>query len=277
MAENKNTKFIVIIIILVILLIGCVSYIVYDNFIKEDEIVENNSNNNQTNEENKQNDIEENDELSEEEEIAIIRNDLQNIFDCTNGDKMCDEMMWYTVMIPSLDENEDYDFFEQAAPFIMKYFHDLEFETASWYYGGIYLVSNQDLETFNEYFNINFNYEEYDGLYGFESYENLIKECENTDLYGENCKFLDSYNKYANKGYKIAAVIGDGFGSHGTTFEIEDIYKYNDKYKADVLVSNKNSYIPGFEFNELKEIHTSVEIEIVNGHPRYGSMIVESR
>ena len=32
-------------------------------------------------------------------------------------------MMWYTVMIPSLDENEDYDFFEQAAPFIMKYFH----------------------------------------------------------------------------------------------------------------------------------------------------------
>ena len=54
--EEKNTKFIVIIVILIILLSCCIGYIVYDNFIKEDEIVENNDKDN--NEEN---------ELTEEE------------------------------------------------------------------------------------------------------------------------------------------------------------------------------------------------------------------
>lgn len=41
MEENKNKKYITIIVILVILLIGSVGYIVYSEFINEDEIVEN--------------------------------------------------------------------------------------------------------------------------------------------------------------------------------------------------------------------------------------------
>ena len=40
MKENK--KYVIVIVILVILLLGSIGYIVYDNFIKEDEIVENN-------------------------------------------------------------------------------------------------------------------------------------------------------------------------------------------------------------------------------------------
>ena len=83
MAEKKNTKFIVIIIILVILLIGCISYIVYDNFIKEDEITENNDkdNNNSNNEQNNNNE-EDNIQLPEEdEEVASIGRDL---FERTN-------------------------------------------------------------------------------------------------------------------------------------------------------------------------------------------------
>ena len=278
MEEKKNKKYIIMIVILVILLLGSIGYIVYDKFIKEDEIVENNENQNNDSNNNNQDNESNNEEENKwsEEDIAIIRNDLHNIFDCTNGAKMCDELMWYTAMIPSIDENENYDFFELAAPFIMKYFHDFEFETASWYYGGIYLVSDQDLETFNEYFNINFNYEEYDGLYGFGTYENLIKECENTELYGDNCKYLEDYNKYANKGYKIAAIIGDGFGSHGTEFEIETITKntYNDKYTVSVLVK-PNELLEDI-IDEKIEIHTKVEVEIVDEHPRYGSMMIES-
>ena len=63
--EEKNTKFIVIIVILIILLSCCIGYIVYDNFIKEDEMVENNDkfNDNQGNEQNNSED----DKLSEEE------------------------------------------------------------------------------------------------------------------------------------------------------------------------------------------------------------------
>ena len=68
MEGKKNTKFIVIIAIFVILLMGCVSYIVYDNFIKEDEIVNNNNqNNNDIQNDDQNNDEDENNKLSEEE------------------------------------------------------------------------------------------------------------------------------------------------------------------------------------------------------------------
>ena len=74
MEEKKNTKFIVIIVILVILLVGSIGYIVYDNFIKEDEVVDNNNNDNQ---ENEQNDEEDEIQLpKEDEEVANIGRDL---------------------------------------------------------------------------------------------------------------------------------------------------------------------------------------------------------
>ena len=60
MEEKKNKSLIIIIVILVILLSCSVGYIVYDNFIKEDEVTENNDNQN-----NGGNNEEENDELSE--------------------------------------------------------------------------------------------------------------------------------------------------------------------------------------------------------------------
>lgn len=62
--EKKNKKY--IIVILVILLLGSIGYIVYDNFIKEDEIVENNENQNNNNQNNESTNEEENN-LTEEE------------------------------------------------------------------------------------------------------------------------------------------------------------------------------------------------------------------
>lgn len=87
MEEKKNTRFIVIIVILVILLSCCIGYIVYDNFIKEDEIVENNDKNND-NQNNEQNDNKE-DKLSEEEldELGLELFDRTNIvLTSTSGD-----------------------------------------------------------------------------------------------------------------------------------------------------------------------------------------------
>ena len=81
MEEKKNTKFIVIIVILVVLLSCCIGYIVYDNFIKEDEVVDNNQNNNNDNKDNQ--DTEQNNEADDEiqlpeedKEVASLGRDL---------------------------------------------------------------------------------------------------------------------------------------------------------------------------------------------------------
>ena len=80
MEENKN-KSLIIIVILVILLLGSIGYIVYDNFIKEDEVVENNDKNN-NNQDNEQNNEEDEIQLpKEDEEVANIGRDL---FERTN-------------------------------------------------------------------------------------------------------------------------------------------------------------------------------------------------
>ena len=81
MEEKKNKRLIIIIVILTILLLGSIGYIVYDNFIKEDEVVENNDKNN-NNQDNEQNDEEDEIQLPEEdEEVANIGRDL---FERTN-------------------------------------------------------------------------------------------------------------------------------------------------------------------------------------------------
>ena len=75
MEEKKNKSLIVIIVILVILLFCSIGYIVYDNFIKEDEVVDNNNNDNQDNEQ----DNEEENELSEEEIDELGKSLFNNI------------------------------------------------------------------------------------------------------------------------------------------------------------------------------------------------------
>ena len=90
MEEKKNKSLIIIIVILVILLSCSVGYIVYDNFIKEDEVTENNDiqnnnnndnqDNNNDNQDNGGNNEEENDELSEEELERLG----ENLFNKTN-------------------------------------------------------------------------------------------------------------------------------------------------------------------------------------------------
>ena len=90
MEEKKNKSLIIIIVILVILLLGSIGYIVYDNFIKEDEVTENNDiqnnnnndnqDNNNDNQDNGGNNEEENDELSEEELERLG----ENLFNKTN-------------------------------------------------------------------------------------------------------------------------------------------------------------------------------------------------
>ncbi len=271
MKEKKNTKFIIIIVILIILLIGCVGYIVYDTFIKEDEVVENNDNqnNNSDNQDNEENNNNEEDELSEEEEIAIIEDELGKIFTCTNGDDFCVEYMWYSVMIPDITNQDlNYDFFELAAPYIMEGVYNQEYINVNWQLGTVYLMTEGQEEEFSNYFDIDLTFDEYDGLYGFGSYDNLLESCSDDT----NCEYIDNYNKYGNKGYKIAYAVGDGFGSHGTHFEIEDITKNNDKYKVDVLVTPDELWLN--EETKNIAIHTSVDVEIVDGHCKFGSMIV---
>ena len=265
--EEKKNKSLIIIVILVILLLGSIGYIVYDNFIKEDEVVENNDKNN-NNQDNEQNDNNE-DKLSEEEEIAIIENELGKIFACTNADEMCVEYMWYSSMIPEItNEDLNYDFFELAAPYIMEGIYNQEYIGVPWEFGTVYLMSDEQEEEYKNFFDIDLTFEEYDGLFGFGSYDNLLEYCNGN----ADCEYLDNYNKYGNKGYKIAYAIGDGFGSHGTHFEIEDITKNNDRYRADVLVTPNELWLN--EDTKNIAIHTSVDVEVVDGHVKFGSMIV---
>ena len=67
--EKKNKKLYIIIAILTILLIDSVGYIVYNEFIKKDETIENNENTNtdKNNQDNESNNEKENNKLSEEE------------------------------------------------------------------------------------------------------------------------------------------------------------------------------------------------------------------
>ena len=59
---------------------------------------------------------------------------------------------------------------------------------------------------------------------------------------------------------------------HINNFEIEDITKNNDRYRADVLVTPNELWLN--EDTKNIAIHTSVDVEVVDGHVKFGSMIV---
>ena len=276
--QKKNKKLYIIIAILTILLIGSVGYIVYNEFIKKDETIENNElnnnqeENNETNNEEEQKNNNEENKLSEEEEIAIIKKELGKIFSCTNGEEMCVEYMQYSTMLPEIDDEDlNYDFFKLAAPYIMEAIYNLNYINVDWLYGIVYLMTDNQEQKYSDYFDFDLMFDTYDGLYGFKNYEDMLEYC-NNDI---NCTFINNYNNYKDKGYKIAYIVGDGFGSHGTDFKIETITKNanDDKYTVKVLVTPNEIWEEIID--EKIEIHTNVEVEIVNGHCKFGSMIVK--
>ena len=265
MEEKKNTKFIVIIVILVILLSCCIGYIVYDNFIKEDEIVENNDKNND-NQNNEQNDNKE-DKLSEEEEIAIVENELGKIFACasevTNSNEYC--YLIGNALQALLDSSKitEFDFFKELAPEIMQYKGLIEYiklpnnTLNSRYYC---LMTNEQEQLFSDYFNIDLKFIDYDGLSGFNSYDEMYEYCQ----FDDECIYVKNYNEYANKGYKLAYVEEQALGYRSISLSIVDVTSLgNSVYEVNVKIDIDN-----------KISETSTEVEVVDEHAKFGSMIV---
>ena len=269
MEEKKNKKYIVIIVILIILLIGSVGYIVYDNFIKEDEIVNNNNqdNNDDIQDIEQNNDEDENNKLGEEEEIALVEDELSKIFACASDITSSDE---YCCLIGDrfqglLDSSSitEFDFFKELAPEIMQYKGLVEYIKLPNYTINTHyycLMTDKQEQLFSDYFNIDLEFEDYDGLSGFNSYDEMYEYCEHDD----ECMYVKNYNEYANKGYKLAYVEAKALGYRPASISIVDVTSLgNSTYEVNVKVDVDN---------KISEILT--ETEVVDGNVKLGSMIV---
>lgn len=266
--EKKNKKYIIVIVILVILLLGSIGYIVYDKFIKEDETVENNELNNQQ-EENDENDTEEeqnnNEEnkLSEEEKIAIIKKELGDIFDYINDTKEAnffeDEDNGYlnACMLLGTDIYEPIeDIFEIIGPLIMDCYYNHDYLGFTEELGGGALLTDEQIADYDNYFETEFHFSTFTPINpsyyqssGYSEWYEIIKK---------------EYELYNGKNYKIAYTYGDGFGVNPNIFEIVDIYKKNDKYIVETKITMN-------EYNNTNIYNGKIEVEIVDGHSKFGT------
>ncbi len=289
MGEKKNKKYIIVIVILVILLLGNIGYIVYDNFIKEDEITKN-INNNQENQEK----IEETDEqekqnydnfdynikvdlnkiLPNDENATIIKKDLQKIFDCASNIDVyqnCDEYDEcehdYCYLIKNqvlmLESQNSFNFFKELAPYIMQYNGLIEYiklpnYTVNAHY--YYIMTPEQAQLFPNYFDIDFDFEDYNGLSGFYSYDDMWDYCHNEN----DCIYYINYNLYANKGYKLATVEWTATGYYPFKIGITNMK----------LLSDGNYEVSARAIKYNKIVDVSFNVQIFEKHPKYGNLII---
>ena len=82
--------------------------------------------------------------------------------------------------------------------------------------------------------------------------------------FDDECIYVKNYNEYANKGYKLAYVEEQALGYRSISFSIIDVTSLgNSVYEVNVKVDIDN-----------KISETSTEVEVVDGHVKFGSMIV---
>ncbi|HIU11636.1 MAG TPA: hypothetical protein IAB65_02935 [Candidatus Onthocola stercorigallinarum] len=271
MEEKKNKSLIIIIVILIILLIGSIGYIVYDNFIKEDEVVENNDNqnnndnNNQDNEPNNEED--ETNELSEEDEIAIIEDELGAIFSYINSEVDTSyfesENDWYlnSCMLLGTDMyKESDDVFQDIGPLIMDCYYDYDYPGFTNNLGGGALITDEQIADYKNYFESNFNFKTFTPL-NPNDFQPQGEEGTVANEWYERIKA--EYDLYNNKNYKIAYEYGDGFGVNPDKFEIIDIYPSGADYTAKVMVTMN-------DYEGTRIYNSEIKVQIIDGHCKFG-------
>lgn len=293
MEEKKNKRLYIVIVILTILLLCSIGYIIYNVFIKEDEIIENINGNQGKNERNDDNEEQKNNNegenydnfdydikvdlnniLPNDENATIIKKDLQKIFDCASNIDIyqdcneydeCEHDYCYLIknQILTLENQNSINFFKELAPYIMQYKGLIEYIKLPNYIANVhyyYIMTSEQEQLFSSYFDIDFYFNEYNGLSGFNSYDDMMDYCHNE----KDCIYYINYNLYANKGYKLAAVEWPATGYYPFKIGITNMKLLSDE--------NYEVSVRAIKYNKIVDV--SFNVQMVEKHPKYGSLII---
>ena len=206
--------------------------------------------------------------MSEKEEIAIIKKELGDIFDYINYNKQVnyfqDEENGYlsACMLLGTDMyGPTEDIFKTIGPLIMDCYYGHDYLGFTEEIGGGALLTDEQIADYDNYFETEFHFPTFTPV-SPSYYESLEYSEIIADEWYEKIK--REYELYNGKNYKIAYIYGDGFGVNPNIFEIVDIYKKNDKYIVETKITMN-------EYNNTNIYNSKIEVEIVDGHSKFGT------
>lgn len=250
--ENKYKTLYVIIVILVVLLFCSFGYILYLEVFKEDEVGENNNNT-----------------LTQEEEIAIIEKEVNDIFEYFNevdysGNDAC--------LLLGTDYYYEYEdnLFLATAGLIMDCYYGHNYPQV--YRGAITraaILTDEEIADYQDYFDFEIEFLSYEPI-------DPVVYQEKNDMSSESDFIKDleqQYELYNGKDYKIAYSFGDGYNDGPYIFELTDVVPSNDKYIAKVTYTTRGN-IERYTDANPTTFTGEFEVDVVDGHCKFGEFII---
>lgn len=207
--------------------------------------------------------------VQNEEEEKIVAEDVGKLLNFLNNKTTQDtcfmQMFYDTQVVDEYITKED--LFSKISPCVMQSLYNKDYVKAPTVplFSSVVIATEDQVQELNEYFVNSYNFTKYD-----DSYDSKVKPNIETitDEIGKN--LIDEATSYYNKDYYVLYEMGDGYGigEFEYVYRLEDISKKDGKYVATINAQKHFTTSDTYEGNYRSEL----EIEVVNGHSKFGSL-----